>query len=195
MLKKDTVEIREKMLGSKGIFARKDLRKGEYIFRNWNDNTRLLMVGEIKNLFLADRLFFEKYSSEFTENMFVGPHESQDISAMPEYFINHSCDPNTWLVDDEHVVARHDIRKGEEITIDYATIVLHEFESARITHCFCSAALCRGSVSGTDWWLLKEVYKGHFVSFIQRKIDALEQNVNRKEQPYLSIPPPFVPHP
>ncbi|HEV2124909.1 MAG TPA: SET domain-containing protein [Chloroflexota bacterium] len=31
-------------------------------------------------------------------------------------FINHSCDPNVWLADENTLVARHAITAGEELT-------------------------------------------------------------------------------
>lgn len=36
------------------------------------------------------------------------------------YFINHSCDPNLWLDGPVTLIARRDIRIGEEFTADYA---------------------------------------------------------------------------
>ncbi len=31
-------------------------------------------------------------------------------------YTNHSCDPNTWWLDDETMTARRDIQPGEEVT-------------------------------------------------------------------------------
>ena len=62
-------------------------------------------------------------------------------------YMNHSCDPNTWWSDDQTLVARRDIARGDEVTCDYAT-----FETAvpfRMT-CRCGSPLCRGEVTHLD---------------------------------------------
>ena len=57
---------------------------------------------------------------------------------------NHSCDPNTEFVG-LNLVARRDIRGGEELTVDYAT-----FYDRHMTpfDCACGSPLCRGRVEG-----------------------------------------------
>ena len=62
-------------------------------------------------------------------------------------FINHSCNPNAatekWDVDGEtHVaiVARRDIRAGEEITFDYQFVSF----GLNLRRCLCGEATCRG---------------------------------------------------
>ena len=168
------IEIREIVPEFKGIFATDYIERGEYIFQRWNDRCLMLTVEEIKKLQPAHKLTFEKYATELYENIFVGPYENEDISAMPAYFINHSCDPNTWLVSDHDVAARRSIKKGEQVTIDYATLILHEFESSKITKCLCGETICRDKVSKDDWWLMKDIYRGHFLSIIQQRINEKE---------------------
>ena len=61
--------------------------------------------------------------------------------------MNHSCDPNTWWRGSYALVARSDIRPGEEITYDYSTAdVDHVFEM----ECNCGSPRCRGTVSNRD---------------------------------------------
>ena len=43
-------------------------------------------------------------------------------------FMNHSCDPNTWMEDEVTISARRDIQAGEEITADYALWVAEDAE-------------------------------------------------------------------
>ena len=39
----------------------------------------------------------------------------------PWIYMNHSCDSNAGVVDDRKLVAAKDIKKGEEITVDYSS--------------------------------------------------------------------------
>ena len=90
-----------------------------------------------------------------------------------DYFVNHSCDPNLWMQDDITVVARRDIAAGEELTGDYA---LWEGDTTYVLDpCRCGSGACRGRVTGDDWQLdvLQRRYAGHFLPYLQRRIDAL----------------------
>ncbi len=93
---------------------------------------------------------------------------------LDDFFLNHSCDPNLWLVDEVTFGARRDIRPGEEVTADYAYWQAEEDLIAAWT-CHCGSPLCRGRVTGRDWRLpeLQERYRGHFSPFINARIAAL----------------------
>jgi len=57
-------------------------------------------------------------------------------------YINHSCDPNTFMrctPERAEFYARRDIRRGEELTVDYG----ESHHDGRL-HCRCGAANCRG---------------------------------------------------
>ncbi|MDO8574824.1 MAG: SET domain-containing protein-lysine N-methyltransferase, partial [bacterium] len=79
--------------------------------------------------------------------------------------LNHSCDANTWLIDEVTIVARRDIEAGEEITLDQGT---WNFEDSAYTDnnepCFCGANDCRKILTENDWRIpsVQEKYKGHF---------------------------------
>jgi SET domain-containing protein len=158
-----------------GVFAKENIQQGEMIFRNWNDNCTLKTREEVAALPDSYRLFFEKYCTELKEHCYVGPYPNEDIENQLDYFINHSCNPNTWMANDHDVVARRDIQCGEQITIDYATFVVNEFESAKIDPCLCGSYNCRSKVGKDDWWILRDTYRGHYISWIQKKIDQKEK--------------------
>lgn len=91
--------------------------------------------------------------------------------------LNHSCDPNAWLVGDVSLVARRDIAAGEEITLDQGTWNFDEDEYVwDQDRCSCGAANCRRTLTHHDWKLpaLQERYAGHFHPVVQRLIEALE---------------------
>jgi ribosomal protein S18 acetylase RimI-like enzyme len=88
-------------------------------------------------------------------------------------FINHSCDPNVWMADEVTQVARRDIARGEELTMDYAMIEADESD-VKLWQCNCGSSLCRGRVTGADWRLpaLQSRYLGQFSPFLNRRIEA-----------------------
>ncbi len=63
-------------------------------------------------------------------------------------YINHSCDPNlVSRIVKGHIlyISARDIRKGEELTIDY------RFEKrVEKVHCRCGSPKCRGTINVTE---------------------------------------------
>ena len=168
------IEKREIASDFFGVFAARDIEEGEIIFKNWNDSCALKSREEVAVMPEPYKTTFEKYCTELYENSYVGPYEHEDIASQFDYFINHCCDPNAWMINDGDVAARRHISTGEQITIDYATFVVHEFESARIDPCLCGSKNCRGKVDKNDWWNLRNVYRGHYIRWIEQKIIAKE---------------------
>ena len=74
------------------------------------------------------------------------------LLGFPDRHLNHSCDPSAYVVyepDHCYLVARRDIRAGEEITCDYNVNIT----AGTAWPCRCGAARCRGTVVG-DFFLL-----------------------------------------
>lgn len=84
-------------------------------------------------------------------------------------FMNHSCDPNVWYLDDKTLVARRAIKAGEEICEDYGTDRAGNFEFT----CLCGSPLCREIIRKTDFELpqLRQRYGNHFRSLILKAFD------------------------
>ena len=84
-------------------------------------------------------------------------------------FLNHSCNPNVGIRGQISFVAMRDIRKGKELTYDWAM----ENPGRWRFKCHCGEKICRTAVTGNDWKLpnLQMRYKGFFSAFIQEKID------------------------
>ena len=95
-----------------------------------------------------------------------------DIAGLTDY-INHSCDPNVWMLDEVTLAARRDIPVGEELTIDYCLFEGDEDHAPPWT-CRCGTTLCRGRFTGRDWRRadLQERYLGHFSPFIRARIEG-----------------------
>lgn len=67
----------------------------------------------------------------------------------PARLMNHSCGPNTGVVDNDEdgydFIALRDIEMGEELTWDYETT---EYESIAVDRCLCGSESCRGRTAG-----------------------------------------------
>lgn len=84
-------------------------------------------------------------------------------------YINHSCDPTCGIQGSQLLVARRDIKDGEQLTYDYATTDSSDYDEFA---CACGAANCRGQVTGTDWQRpeLQEKHRGWFSTYLQAKL-------------------------
>lgn len=87
-----------------------------------------------------------------------------------EYNLNHSCDPNTWMLDAVTLSARRPIAAGEEVTADYALWLFEQ--DWKLDFCRCSSPLCRRKITSQDWKLpeIQARYEGHFSPFLNRLI-------------------------
>jgi uncharacterized protein len=113
------------------------------------------------------------------DETFLGIPITDTFEGVDEY-LNHSCEPNVWLIDEVTIVARRDIKPGEEITLDCATWDCDENWS--YTHdgkCRCGSKICRKILTHSDWTRedVQKKYREHFSPYIQRKIDALHASV------------------
>jgi hypothetical protein len=74
-----------------------------------------------------------------------------NVPGNPARFLNHSCDPNCEAERaGEHIwiVARRDIRAGEEITFNYG----YDLEDYRKHPCRCGAANCAGYIVAAEFF-------------------------------------------
>ncbi len=111
-----------------GLFAQCDVPKGEFI---------LEYTGKKIPTAVADAMKDSRYLFEIDEEWTI---DGSALSNTARY-INHSCDPNTEAeIVDGHIMitAAHDIKKGEELTIDYDTEYFDEF--IKPVGCKCGAA-------------------------------------------------------
>jgi hypothetical protein len=93
---------------------------------------------------------------------------------MEENFVNHCCDGNAWYEGDDRLVAKRDIKAGEEICYDYA---LTECHSEFRLQCRCNSSNCRKIVTGDDWKLpeLQAAYGDHFLPHILKLIQQQKE--------------------
>jgi hypothetical protein len=81
----------------------------------------------------------------------------------PGCYANHSCNPNTGVVDhgngEVRLIAVRDIEPSEELRYDYSTTM---DEHSFTMQCFCGAPNCRGVVR--DFSTLPPLVKKHYIS-------------------------------
>jgi len=151
-------EVRESKLEGKGLFAKKDIKAGEKVVVFGGNYTDKQGADKARKL--------GKLIMQWDEDLYSFEDRGDNAS----YFINHSCDSNLWMADAFTLIARRDIRQGEEITADYA---LWEADKNFVScwNCNCGAKFCRGKVTGKDWQdpALQSRYKDHFSPLINRR--------------------------
>ena len=163
------VEIRASITHSKGMFAVAPMEQGEVV---------AVWGGRFVNRAEADMVRLAgKAVQQIEEDVFeVFDYDKRGDD--PTYYHNHSCDPNTWMRDEVTIIARRDIQRGEELTIDYAMFEANE-DCIMPMECKCGAPGCRKQITGKDWRLseIQERYRNHFSPLIGRRI-ALKRIVS-----------------
>lgn len=83
-----------------------------------------------------------------TPDGFIPPDKLDFNRLTVEWYLNHSCDGNVGFDERGDFIARHRIRKGEELTYDYG---LAESNPRFRMRCKCGASNCRAIITGNDW--------------------------------------------
>jgi SET domain-containing protein len=139
----DLIQIKNTKEKGRGIFAIRDISKDEYITEFKGP------VVEIENL--------EVFPPEVVDHLFnIGTHTY--IMAMePAVRTNHSCEPNAGIKEDVFLVAMRDIKKDEEVTFDYSTIIADEWT----LDCLCGTKSCRSKI-GKFKYLSDEIKQKYY---------------------------------
>jgi D-alanine-D-alanine ligase len=125
-----------------GIYASRDIKKGEIIFKGEGKSQRVITKRFVeKNWNEEEKLHFRRYAYPVSEELFILWDEDPSEWA-PQ---NHSCEPNT-AFDGLNVFAMENISKGHELTLDYARFLDENMEPF---DCQCGSLHCRGRISGT----------------------------------------------
>lgn len=157
------LEVKKTIDYNKGVFSNAKIKKKEIlaIFGGY-----ILSLKEEENL-------PEKYNDtgmQIAENFALTSKFKKEDT---DYF-NHNCEPNAGFGGQIFLVAMRDIKKGEEITIDYA-MVTYKSKTARNYKfkCLCKSKKCRGFITNNDWksLVLQKKYRGYFQFYLQKIID------------------------
>lgn len=124
-----------------GAFAEKDIKKGEHI---------LQMSGEMVSEADIDKKFAQG-DLRWDDPFEIGNGNYILLDDVPRS-INHSCNPNVGIRGVNELFALRNIKKGEELSYDYSTVVGRNApgESDWLMPCRCDAPLCRKRIGN---WL------------------------------------------
>ena len=152
-------EVRASSLQGNGMFAKEPISEGE-------------IVGVIGGTIMT--------TAQFQEYITTVPYYNATQIGEDAHLVeppgvprgmNHSCDSNVWMRDEVTLVARRDIRAGEELTVDYALMSGLPGDLLK-EPCRCGSPVCRGIITGDDWQLpeIQARYRDHFSPFLNERI-------------------------
>jgi SET domain-containing protein len=139
-----------------GLFAYRDITKGRKIFDVDLSKKKSYSEKEIaKNPKLQSN-----HCDYFGRGRYV-------ISFHPYSYMNHSCNPNILVkhmsIARSTFVAMRDIKKGEELTYDYGTNAMDQFDKDGWTlDCKCGNENCRKKIPGDFFKQPKEIQRRYF---------------------------------
>lgn len=129
-------EIRNTKHKGRGVFVKQDVPKGTIVAE---------YVGEIISILEVDIRKYGEYLMAYDDTSCIIP----DLNKTGAHLINHSCEPNCWIVNEgKHIYfkAIRDIKSYEELTIDYLYPPL-SLGCTNCSHiCKCGSKKCRGTM-------------------------------------------------
>lgn len=163
--KSEKVDIRNSPIEGKGLFSNSDIEEGEKL---------IIWGGDYVNKEEAEKYRKAgKLVMQWDDNLYSYEDRGDDDG----YFINHSCDPNMWMIDAYTLVAKRPIKAGEELTADY---IFWEDDEDYVSkwECNCRSLNCRKRITGKDWQNpeLQKLYKGHFSPLLNKRIQRRKQD-------------------
>ena len=124
-----------------GIYASRDIKKGEIIFKGEGRAQRIITKRFVeKNWNEDEKLHFRRYAYPVSEELFILWDDDPSEWA-PQ---NHCCQPNTEF-DGLNVLALNNILKEQELTLDYSHFLDENMEPFQ---CQCRSSSCRGLIMG-----------------------------------------------
>ncbi|MBI3260572.1 MAG: SET domain-containing protein-lysine N-methyltransferase, partial [Ignavibacteriae bacterium] len=124
-----------------GIYASRDIKKGEFIFKGEGRAQRIITKRFVdKNWNEDEKLHFRRYAYPVSDELFILWDDDPSEWA-PQ---NHCCEPNT-AFNGLDVLAITGISKGQELTLDYAQFLDENMEPFQ---CQCGSPACRGLIEG-----------------------------------------------
>lgn len=133
--------VKGNALAGYGIYAKQNVRAGEIIFSSEEKAHRLVTKKFVEQNWKPEGIEnFRKYAWPLSDEVYI-LWDTKPAEWAPQ---NHSCDPNT-KYSGLNVIAKKEIKKGEELTLDYTSFLNNEMESFI---CNCGAPDCKKIIQG-----------------------------------------------
>lgn len=158
------VIVKHSKVSGKGLFAKTDIKKNEFIIMAEGAIIKYPPNFGFSNGFGKDWL-------GVGINAWLIPHRKNLF-----HLINHSCNPNSGIIDKVKVCAMRNIKKGEEITIDYS---ITEADPNWKMTCHCKEKNCRKIIRSIQF-LPEKLYK-QYNGFIPKFL----KEAHKKQKTYL----------
>jgi SET domain-containing protein len=124
------VIVKDSKIHGKGVFAARNFKKGEIVLK-W-DISHELTKEQLDKMPENEKRYVTFFNGKFV------------LMQPPERYVNHSCVANTYA-NNFCDVAKRDIKKGEEITADYAEEGVPDLNMK----CKCGSKNCRGVIKSS----------------------------------------------
>ena len=139
------IYIRKSKVHGKGIFASRDIKKGEIV---------ALIKGQI-----VDHVVVDKQTSAMGPN-WIGFGKNKWIDDRTIFnHINHSCNPTVGIKGSKTVVTLKNTKKGKELLLDYSTTESDQLWKLD-KKCKCGSENCRGKIKSIQF-LPKEIFHSY----------------------------------
>ena len=161
------IEVRLSPFHGRGIFAKAPIQLGAVVLI-WGG--AVFTAAEIR----AGKAVEHSYAA-IGEGIFLG--HPQELGNSADDYMNHSCDPNLWMVNETTWTTRRAIRAGDELTADYAMYWEPDEAEWPPWECHCVSTLCRKIFTSRDWRRIElhERYGDHFSPYINERIRQLRE--------------------
>ena len=155
----------------KGVFATRDIKKGERVIYCDLSRLKSYSVNDIPKHPLAKNPKYENHWDEAGRGKWV-------LDLSPASYVNHSCNPNLvtkyYTFKKKVSIALRDIKKGEELTVDYSQGAPYGFETSgySLKNCKCGEKNCRKNITADFFKLpikLQRRYYPYLLPHIKRK--------------------------
>lgn len=154
------------------LYAKVPIKKDTILFSylDWIEDEKEgwlnLSVEEVSHLPKDVQQVFLKYGYDRDFGRIVGP-SNKKFAQNDSNFMNHSCEPNMVYDEKDNIIAKKDIKAGDELTIDYANFVVNVDQDFI---CRCGSKKCRGKILKDDWKKLCLEIQYNFPTFMHKEI-------------------------
>lgn len=153
------VKCKKSSIHGIGVFAENNIKNGEVI---GVIGGIIVPISEIKEYWAK---VGGDFGAQLNDEFYIVPSSKRELEETGVF--NHSCNPNVGWAGEIIVIAIRDIKKGEEITMDYGmySTVLESFK------CNCGSKNCRKIITKEDWKIheLQKEYGKYFAPYLKKK--------------------------